>query len=435
MRDALLLAAVALAVLATFRHPFVGLLAWAWFTLMSPHQMAYGVYGLPLNVVIAAATIVSLAVRGEFRRFRPDARLILIGALAFWIALSQNFSLNPEASAVYVDRFLKTLAFVALCLLAANTKLRIHALIWTLVIAMGFFAAKGAIFTIVNLGQYHVQGPIATVIEDNNHLGIAMATSLPMILYLRNAAARSATRKALTALFFLTMFAVLGTQSRGAFICLVVFGLYFFVRSNRKGLIVAAVTVVVVPMLLFMPAQWSDRMSTIANASEDASFMGRVDAWIINTEFALQHPLTGAGLRNPYDSELAAKVDPERAPRAKAAHSIYFEMLGGSGFVGLAIYLSLLGSAFLSALALHRRNKKSGDNHWTGEFGYFAQMSIVIFAVGGASASMEMWDGYLLIIALIGAAAKLSAARETGVAGTRTAPAMSWRMRARSAGA
>ena len=68
MRDGLLLLVVIFALVATLRYPFVGILTWAWFSLMTPHQLAYGTYGLPLNVLIAGATIFSLVASGSFAR-------------------------------------------------------------------------------------------------------------------------------------------------------------------------------------------------------------------------------------------------------------------------------------------------------------------------------------------------------------------------------
>lgn len=409
MRDALLLLVISGGLLAAIRYPFAGLVLWAWFSLMTPHQIAYGGFGLPLNFVIAAVTVVAAVLRGEAARFRFDATTFWLAAVAFWLFVSQANSLDPENSALYFDRFMKTLLFAILCAQLADTKLRIHALLWTLVLSIGFFAAKGAVFTAMTLGQYRVQGPLQTILEDNNHMGIAIATILPLILYLRGEAAKGWMRVALTLLLLMSIFSILGTQSRGAFISLVVFGGYFWLRSRRKILILAAGLLAIIPAILFMPSQWSERMTTIAEATQDESFMGRVDAWIINTKFALEHPLTGAGLRNPYQPDLAEKIDPVRAPRAKAAHSIYFEMLGGAGFVGLLLYFALLGSAYLKTVSLQNRPYGHDPRRWPARFGYYAQISLVVFCVGGASASLEMWDGYLLVIALITAASRLAA--------------------------
>ena len=428
MRDIILLAFTAACLVAALRHPFAGLLTWAWFTLMTPHQAAYGVYGVPLNVIIAGVTVAAYIVSGEISKFRFDPITSLIILFAGWLTIAQTFSLDPVNSAPYFDRFIKTLLFVVLCTQMASSKLRFNALVWTVVVAIGFFAAKGAAFTLVTLGHYHVQGLPNTVLEDNNHLGIAMATILPLILYLRAESARPIIHQGLLALFCLTVFAIIGTQSRGAFLSLIAFSGFFWIRSKHKLSILGGLALLMVPTIIFMPAKWTDRMMTIGEATQDDSFMGRVDAWVINYKLAVENPVTGAGLRNSYQPDIAKAVDPERAPNAKAAHSIYFEVLGGSGFVGLAIYLSLFATAFFSAwrVYLSRANEKLAP--WKWRFAYYAQMSLVVFALGGASTSMEMWDGYLVVIALISALTKLavSDAKPTGYA-LMAARANNWR--------
>ncbi|WP_411820288.1 putative O-glycosylation ligase, exosortase A system-associated [Hyphococcus formosus] len=416
MRDIILLIFTALCLSAALRHPFVGLLTWAWFTLMTPHQAAYGVFGIPLNVIIAGVTIASYIVSREFTKFRFDPITTLIIIFAGWLTVAQYFSLAPESSAVYHDRFIKTLLFIVLCAQMTTDKLRFNALVWTAVVSIGFLAAKGAAFTVLTLGQYRVQGLTNTILEDNNHFGIAVATILPLIFYLRDEAARPIVRHGLLALFAMAVIAIIGTQSRGAFISLVVFGGFFWLRSKHKFTIAAGLALLMVPTIAFMPSKWTERMATIGEATQDASFMGRVDAWVINYKLAKENPLTGAGLRNSYEKEIAAAVDPERAERAKAAHSIYFEVLGGSGFVGLAIYLALLATAYFSAWGISLKRKDPKLAPWKWRFAYYAQISMVVFGIGGASTSMEMWDGYLVIIALIAALTRLvyPAQKKTG---------------------
>lgn len=407
MRDALLLTTIVAGLLVALRYPFAGMLVWAWFSLMTPHQMAFGVFGLQLNLIIAAVTILALFLTGEAFRFRFDAITGWLIAVMLWLFVSQAASLDPQNSAEYVDRFTKTLLFVILCVQTATSRLRLHALIWIFVLTIGYFAAKGAVFTIVTLGEFRVQGVPNTILEDNNHMGIAIATTLPMMLYLRSVAATRWVKTGLGVLFALSIFAIVGTQSRGAFISLIVFGGFFWWKSKNKVAIAAAAILLALPAIAFMPSKWTERMSTISAAGQDDSFMGRVDAWVINTKFALRRPLTGAGLRNPYQQDLAEKVDPLRAPRAKAAHSIYFEMLGGAGFVGLALYLGLLAAAYFRANRLYRDGATAAAPSWRSRLGYYGQISLVVFGVGGASTSLEMWDGYLVVVACIAAAARL----------------------------
>ncbi len=432
MRDLILLGFTALCLMAALRHPFAGLLTWAWFTLMTPHQAAYGVYGVPLNVIIAGVTIGAYAVSGEIAKFRFDAITSLIIAFAGWLTLSQALSLDPVNSAPYFDRFIKTLLFVLLCAQMAGGKLRFNALVWTLVASIGFFAAKGALFTLATFGQYRVQGLQNTVLEDNNHFGIAVATILPLVLYLRGEAANIWVRRGLALLFCLAIVAIIGTHSRGAFIALVVFGGFFWLRARHKFAILAGLILLMTPTIAFMPGKWTERMMTIGEATQDASFMGRVDAWVINIKLANENPASGAGLRNSYQKEIAQSVDIERAESAKAAHSIYFEVLGGAGYVGLIIYLAVLATAFLSAWSIYLRRRDPRLAPWKWRFAYYAQISLAVFAVGGASTSMEMWDGYLVIVALVSALTKMSVAerKPTGFA-LAAARARNWRGRKR----
>lgn len=408
MRDVLLLGFISVCLTAALRYPYAGLLTWAWFTLMTPHQLAYGVYDIPLNTIIAGVTVGAYVVSGEIAKFRFDIITVLIILLAGWLTVSQGFSLDPQNSAVYFDRFIKTLLFVLLCAQMTSSKLRFHALVWTLVASIGFFAAKGALFTLVTLGQYRVQGLEQTVLEDNNHFGIAAATILPLILYLRSQSASPWLRAGLIGLFCLTIIAVIGTHSRGAFLALVTFGAFFWYRSQRKFMILAGLMLILAPTIVFMPAKWTERMTTITEAGQDASFQGRVDAWVINYKLAKANPVTGAGLRNSYEHDVAVSVDPERAEHAKAAHSIYFEILGGAGFIGLIIYLALLASALAISWRIYLSGRKSETTPWKWSFAYYTQISLTVFAIGGASTSMEMWDGYLVVIALIGALMKMT---------------------------
>jgi len=431
VRDLLLLCVLLIPLAVTLRYPFVGVLTWAWFSLMTPHQMAYGVFGLPLNMVIAATTIVAVALSGAFRHFRFDATTGLLILFALWLCLSQLFSLDPNSSYTYFDRFIKTLIFAFLCVQLTSDRLRFHALLWMLVIAIGYFGLKGGLFTLVTLGEHRVQGLERTILEDNNHMGVALATILPLILYLREQSTRPLIKTGLLGLFVLDLIAVIGTHSRGAFVALMVFGAFFWFRSRRKLAILAGLALIMVPAVAFMPSKWTDRMSTISEATKDASFMGRVDAWVVNMKLAAAHPLTGAGLRNSYQKEIAQTVDMRRAESAKAAHSIYFETLGGTGFVGLAIYLALLATAFLRAHSLQSKNRDINDEPWIASFGYYAQIALAVFCVGGAAVSIEMWDGYWILIALTAAAAKVASEAPT-LRRSGGAPAPGWRLAARA---
>ena len=423
MRDLLLLFFVVGCLGISFRFPFAGLILWAWFTIVTPHQLAFGTFGIPLNLLIAAVTFAAVFVTREVVRFRWDPITVLLVLMLIWQTIAQYMSVQPDGSSEYFSRFMKTLIFVLLCAQLATSKLRFHALIWILVGGIGFFAIKGALFTILTLGQNRVHGLENTILEDNNHFGIAAASLLPLMVYLRSQLDNPILKHMMIGMILLTLAAVLGTHSRGALVTLVAFGGYLWLQSRHKltlGLIGAAA---MIPLLMFMPQKWFDRMQTIAEAGADESFMGRVAAWEINFRLAVDNPVTGVGLRNSYSEEVAKLSAPEIAEKARAAHSIYFELLGGSGFVGLAVFLALIGGAVLVARRIEF-SKAQNVPDWHREFARYSQMSLFIFCIGGASTSMEMWDGYLLIIALLGALSKMHAAKATNMVAGST---LNWR--------
>ena len=124
-------------------------------------------------------------------------------------------------------------------------------------------------------------------------MAIALATSLPLFLYLAGQCQNKYMKTALHTVFALTIIAILGTHSRGGLVALVVCGFGLMLYSRQKVILTVVLFFLALPGLAFMPSEWFQRMSTISSATEDASFMGRVDAWVINYKLAKKHPLTG----------------------------------------------------------------------------------------------------------------------------------------------
>ncbi|MEM9421320.1 MAG: putative O-glycosylation ligase, exosortase A system-associated, partial [Pseudomonadota bacterium] len=361
MRDLLLIAFIATSLLSAVRYPFVAVLLWGWFTLATPQQAAYFASQLPLNAGIAAAAFGILLVHGDLTRRWPSFIFFFMILFAGWIGISQGYSLNPGYSEEPADRFIKVIIFAALCALTVTDRLRFHALLWLFALVMGFYGAKGGFYTLLTLGKGIYYGQAQTILFDNNHMGIALAASLPIFLYLGHVTANRWVRRAIWAVAGLSLIAVIGTHSRGAFISLLAFGGLMWLRSDRKVLGVLAAGVLGIAGLQFVPDDWSTRMATIAEAGEDNSFRGRLEAWEINWLLAKENPITGAGMRVPYTEEAAAVVS---SYEPRAAHSIYFEVLGGTGFVGLALYLGILAYGLHRAVAAEKKYAKVTTDRW-----------------------------------------------------------------------
>ena len=75
-----------------------------------------------------------------------------------------------------------------------------------------------------------------------------------------------------------------------------------------------------------------------------------------------------------------------------AAHSIYFQVLGDTGFPGLAIYLVILFLAFLNCYRIRKATRKRPELEWAYDLATMIQLSLVAFCVGGSALSLAYYD-------------------------------------------
>ena len=85
-----------------------------------------------------------------------------------------------------------------------------------------------------------------------------------------------------------------------------------------------------------------------------------------------------------------------------AAHSIYFQVLGEHGFVGLFLFLLLWWLTWRTAVWIRKNTKPKGETAWAYHLAAMSQVSLVGFLVGGAFLSLAYFDlPYYIVVALI----------------------------------
>lgn len=134
--------------------------------------------------------------------------------------------------------------------------------------------------------------------------------------------------------------AVMATQSRGGLLGMIaVFGIYGLQRIKSKILLLSIA--IAAGSILFFIAGISERSSGgAAEAGIDASAMGRLYAWEAAFKMAVSNPLTGVGLDNFYANYFY--YSPHWDGLNHAVHSTWFGVLAETGFLGLAIFISLV---------------------------------------------------------------------------------------------
>jgi probable O-glycosylation ligase (exosortase A-associated) len=153
-------------------------------------------------------------------------------------------------------------------------------------------------------------------------------------------------------------------------------------------------------VLYFMPGAWDARMATIENYQADGSAMGRINAWQMAFNLALDRPFFGGGFET-FQPEAFLQWAPN--PHAvHDAHSIWFEVLGEHGFVGLMLYLLMWFFSWRTASMIIRLSKGQAGLKWANDLAKLIQVALVGFWVGGSFLGLAYWDyPYILLIVLV----------------------------------
>jgi putative inorganic carbon (hco3(-)) transporter len=397
MRDILLAILIVIPTVWALRAPWIGVLAWTVLSIMNPHRLSYVLYSLPVAAAVAGATLVGIGANTKQWRLRLSAPLLLLILLTLWYCVTLPFSVYFESSFPQWSKVMKINFMVIIAIGLIHDKKQIIALLWALVVSLGFYGFKGGIFTLATGGSYHVWGPEGTYIEGNNELALALIMIIPLMQALRYMSSNINVRRLLLLAMCLTVVAAIGSQSRGALLAIVsMAGIMWWRGKNRLAVGIAMILLSTL-ILSFMPASWFHRMDTIGEYQADESAMGRINAWWMAWNLAKANFFGGGfDVYTPAIFSLYAPVPED----VHAAHSIYFQILGEHGFIGLAIYIAVFTSTWFLAGKLRRLAMKFSEINWLSSLCAMCQVSLVAYAVGGAFLSLAYFDlpYYILVI-------------------------------------
>lgn len=392
LRDLALFAILAVGVPLILRHPWIGVLYWAWIGLMNPHRQSWGVaYEFPFAFVIAALTAIGLIVTRDERRWKGGVEVYLLIAFVAWFSMTTLFAFNPDRALPMLERAVKIQLFVFLTLILFNSKRQLDFLVWTVALSIGYYGVKGGLFTLRTGGDTgRVWGPDGSFISDNNSIGLALVITIPYLYYLFSETKSRWLKAALVVAAGLCVIAALGTYSRGAFLAISAMAAFLWWRSRHK-LVLGIGALALIPVLIaFLPGRWEDRMRSITEYQADASAMGRINAWQAAINVARDRPVVGGGFEF-HSRESFARYAPVPED-LHSMHSIYFQVLGDHGFVALALFLAIWFFTWRSSRLVIRAAKGREDLAWAGNLGGMMQVSLVGYLVGGAFLNLAYWD-------------------------------------------
>ncbi len=401
MRDLFVTFAVFGSIPYILRFPFLGILMWSWLGYMNPHKLSWGfAANFPFAQVVALATMGAILIAKDIRKTIPwNRESILLLVFVFWMFLSTVFSMYPDLAWQQWNKVWKIQLFTFLTMMLIDSRQKVMWLLWIICLSIGLYGVKGGIFTILSGGGYHVYGPTGTFIGGNNEIGLAMIMTMPWMRYFQVVAREKWQKVSMTIALLLTTVATLGTQSRGALVGMSVMFTMMFMKSAKNIVFLFVIAGFLVLAIQFMPESWHERMASTSNYEQDASALGRINAWWTAFYVALDKPFLGGGFEVfQFATYRIYAPDPDRV---HDVHSIYFEVMGEHGFVGLGMALLLGLFALLSSRTIIKQTKGRDELKWLHELAKMMQVSVIGYAATGTFLGLAYFDLYYALIAII----------------------------------
>lgn len=343
-------------------RPFELVLLFVIFSFFRIHEVFLVLNPLRIPIMLAMGTFAALGWNMFLKRsIQPYWSPELVVFLIFFVhmTIGAPFATDRPAAFGYWTSTYYKIAVMVFAIAWLMRAPKDFSLLTTGMIVSGICVSAMALWNKMN-GIGLVEGTRVTISREiRSALGDPNDLSLVLLFPLAFAVAKVTTRgtRPLIRVFgavsvVMIVSAIIATQSRGGLLGMVaVFGVVANRYVKSKALLISGALVGV--MILAAVAGISSRQSGGAHEDGiDESAEGRLAAWGAATRMALAHPIVGVGLDNFiqnyffYVSVWKGKVH--------AVHSTWFVVLAEGGFVGLALFLTILVMMVRGALRAMR---------------------------------------------------------------------------------
>jgi probable O-glycosylation ligase (exosortase A-associated) len=400
VRDIALTAFIFALVPFVLTRPHWGIYLWTWIGVMSPHKLCWSfARDFQFAVVAGVATLLAVFLFGREGRKMPwSPALVVLLLLNIWMLVTTFFALVPDDAWTQWEKVAKIQLFIFLTVYVMQERSRIMGLVWITALSIAYYGVKGAWYTIRG-GTGHVLGPSGGFIETNTAIALALTISIPLLYYLQTQLRNRFLRWGMWGVMAACAIAVLGTHSRGGLVAIVAMAAFMWLKSRQKVWVGLVVALLVPAVGAIMPDRWFSRMETIETYEEDSSAMGRINAWHFAWNLAQDRPLTGGGFQT-FTRNLFLQYAPDPL-NFHDAHSIWFEMLGEQGFVGLGLFILFYLLGWREANKVIRLCRGRPDLAWARDLAAMMQVAMIGYFAGGSFLGLAYWDVPYSIVCFI----------------------------------
>jgi len=401
VRDLILVLSFFALIPFVLKRPYIGACLMASVGFLNPQTLTWSfARSVPFAALAVFFTLVAMLTSKDKKRFVTNPTFIFVYVFVLWGAITTLNAFFPEDALIELSRFLKIQVSIFITVLLITERKHLIALVWTIALSLGFWGVKGGIFSILTGGGHRVWGARGTFIGGNNEIGLALLMDIPLLYYLYISSQNKWVKRGLLASIGFCLIAIIFTYSRGAFLGLCAMSFFLWMKSDKKLILGVVAMLAVVIAIPFIPASVGERLSTIESYDEDQSALGRINAW--QTAFNMANDrITGGGYR--HTSELTFALYSPHPEGVHDAHSIYFEVLGETGWIGLILFFLIHLTNWFAAKKIISKNKKIVENKWAVDLAKMVQVSLIAYYSGGAFLGLAYWDlpYYLMVIILL----------------------------------
>jgi probable O-glycosylation ligase (exosortase A-associated) len=341
-----------------------------------------------------------------------------VGALAFLGVglLAQAGAVNPALGWGWIDQFARLVLVCLLTVTLLSSRRRYQLMVAVVGGSLGLLAAKAGLAWLAGGGPQFGEG-LAGSFTDNNGYALGVAMVIPFLVASGQNATRRSVRWGFYVAALLSAFTVAGTYSRGGFLALGAATLTFVALNRHRLAALAGLAALTLALLALAPFSdaYFHRLSTIETYQEagDESALGRLHFWRVAVDMASDRPL-GVGLGNYEAAYDQYDTSEGRFGQRRAVHSSHFEVLAETGWLGAAVWVGLLTTAFGLALRVRRRSAlptlSEPDARFLRTSATALMASMAAFVVGGAFIALALNEVTWFTFAMVAALDRLSSA-------------------------
>jgi len=339
-----------LAVLFALKQPFLMILLFVVFSFFRIHEVFPQLYDFKIPLLLSIASLGALIWHVGLTRkistyWCPELSAITVFFLLVIIGIVMSD--NRPIAIEYFKNIYWKIALMTFAIAWLTRTAQDFSLASRLITFCGLLVGLVALYNSINaIGliegtRVTIGRSIGSVLGDPNDLALVLMfpVAFAISLILTQGIDRYTKLLGMVSVPIL-FFAVIATQSRGGLLgILAVFAVYGYRRIQSRSLLITLV--LIAGMVFFLLAGISERSSGgVAEVGIDASAMGRLYAWEAAFGMAVDNPLTGVGIDNFYSNYFFYSAHWDGLNHA--VHSTWFGVLAETGFLGLAVFLTII---------------------------------------------------------------------------------------------